>query len=571
MFLRDRYETPMSFAYNASCILRVIRKNEANISSFAFTDVLGTELSHRGHLINLGMIKNMVEEQLKSYKEVLRRRLFFGESIPSEFLPEFEIEKIVDDVQTHATGYTFLEDPRNGFGVYKTKYGEWFLSDPIRCNRYTYHNGQELVWKPREALELIKSYQALDLEMAPGLIFSAGPSTRGTEFGRHLYREMPGAPRNLGIVHHALSLNATTDKSSHQRLIDHFVPHIPTREWAIVLLRHLAIYRPFIEYLVNQIFKNDQEVVNRYSFYLFPGISHCLTSQNLSDKMSQITLIYLGQGFGIKMWRSLTTVILQFLADEEVTEINRQYYFDTANMHSTRTANYKYGGNAGNMLGADSRMVSGCIRVGLAWHKRINIGQTHPLLNSTAPVASSSSNVGSTSQPFEMALNQIKSFHEESIATMRASVTETMAECSLIYFPRPPHPKTWLPTVSEIDVHPSRLSDFRDFMRDPLAQWSCPQQAIFVEHLVRGQDNVLGILGTGFGKTTTIMFIAKKYSQGKSTVVIMPLAALHEDFHNRARQYGLNACRWKFSGDFDSNAHIITAAIEDLLLDKFVE
>jgi hypothetical protein len=570
-YLRDRNETPMSFAYNASCILRIIRRNESNISSFTFTDLLGTELSYHGHLIKLEMIKTMVEAQLEAYHDLLRQHFFFGQPIPSNFLPDFEIEKLVDDTQSHVMGYTFMEDPRNHFDIYKSKYGAWLLSDETRRRKYVYDNGTELVWKPKPTLELIKSYQDLDLEMSPGLVTSSGPSTRGTEFGRHLFRKMPGAPRNLGMVHHAVSLNVTSDKTSHQRLLDLFVPHLPTREWANAFLRHLAIYRPFIEYLVERIFKDEPQVKQRYTYYLFPGVSHCMTTHDLSDKLSQLTRRHLGVGFGIKIWRSLTTVILQSIADVEVNDSNRQYYFDTANMHSTRTANFKYGGNTGNMLGADSRVISGCVRVALAWHKRIGVGQTHPLQTSTAPLIAVGAAEGTGSNPLELALTQIKAFRDESIASIRASVTKAIAESSLIYFPRPPPPKTWLPIVSDIDVHPSRLVAFQDFMQNPVVHWSCPQQAMFVEYLIRGVDNVLGILGTGFGKTTTIMFVAKKFSEGKSTVVIMPLNALHEDFHHRAREYGLKASRWQISGKFDSNAHMITAAIEDLMNEKFLE
>jgi hypothetical protein len=568
-YLRDRHETPMSFAYNASCILRVIRQKENNISSFTFTDVLGTELSNRGHIINLGMIKKMVEGQLVKYHQVLQKLFFFGEEIPVHLMPEIEIEKLLDDVQNRSTGYTFVEDPRNGFADHKAAYGLWFLSDQDRKKKYTYHNGAKLVWKPKPAIELIKAFKALDLELAPGLVFSAGPSSRATEFSRMLLREMPGATRNLGLALHNVSLNATTDKTSHQRMLDTFVPHIPTREWALVLLRHLIIFRPFIEYLVEQVFQTDQEILRRFYFYLWPGISESLTSHVLSEKMNQISQVYLGQGYGIKLWRSLTTVILQFLSDDEVSEMNRQYYFDTANMHSTSTAISKYGGNTGNMHGADTRVVAGCVRVGLAWHRRIDIGQARPLSCTTDPGMSITSGQGSTSTSMEGVVGQIKSFCDESVSSIRSSVSETMAEFSLLYFPPPPRPRTSLPLVSDVEVHPSRLADFRKFMGNPQVEWSCPQQAVFVKHLVGGRHNVLGILGTGFGKTTIIMFVAKTYSQGKSTVVVMPLAALHQDFHDRARAYGLKAARWHKSLKFDSTAHIITAAVEDLQTDEF--
>ena len=106
-------------------------------------------------------------------------------------------------------------------------------------------------------------------------------------------------------------------------------------------------------------------------------------------------------------------------------------------------------------------------------------------------------------------------------------------------------------------------------MVDSKAKWSCPGQAVFVKYVVGGRENILGILGTGFRKTTIIMFILKYYSKGKSTVVIMPLASLHDDFVSRARQYGLKASRWNVKGTFNFTTHIITAAVEDLMNEEF--
>jgi hypothetical protein len=47
-------------------------------------------------------------------------------------------------------------------------------------------------------------------------------------------------------------------------------------------------------------------------------------------------------------------------------------------------------GNMGNMMGADSRVIAKCVRVGLAWHKRIGIRKTHSLQSSTVTPSSTS-------------------------------------------------------------------------------------------------------------------------------------------------------------------------------------
>ena len=50
-----------------------------------------------------------------------------------------------------------------------------------------------------------------------------------------------------------------------------------------------------------------------------------------------------------------------------------------AMMHLSGMAVARYGGDSSNLLMSDLRQVVECIKVGLAWHKLINIGQRRPL------------------------------------------------------------------------------------------------------------------------------------------------------------------------------------------------
>jgi superfamily II DNA helicase RecQ len=148
-----------------------------------------------------------------------------------------------------------------------------------------------------------------------------------------------------------------------------------------------------------------------------------------------------------------------------------------------------------------------------------------------------------------------------------------MAEASRIYFPPPPPPtgSNALRPVSDVVVHPSCLDMFQSFLGKLTAQWSCPEQGVVLEHLIQGKENILAVIGTGAGKTTLIMFLAKIFGQGSTTIVILPLASLHSDFHERAKQFGLIACKWKLSGKFNNHANIVTATIEDLQQQAFIK
>ena len=48
-------------------------------------------------------------------------------------------------------------------------------------------------------------------------------------------------------------------------------------------------------------------------------------------------------------------------------------------MHLSGMAVARYGGDSSNLPMSDLRQVVECIKVGLAWHKLINIGQRRPL------------------------------------------------------------------------------------------------------------------------------------------------------------------------------------------------
>ncbi|KAF9521947.1 hypothetical protein CPB83DRAFT_840860 [Crepidotus variabilis] len=568
-YLLDGQSTPMSFAFNVAVLLRVLRQNEFNGSAFTYTDVLGTELSFQGHLLTLSNIKTMIEDHYLSYKSTLCQKAFFGDDIPPELLPEIELEKLVDDCQCHVMGYSFLDDPRNKFDQHKSKYGKWLLSDPSRRSNFLRIEGSQIFWNTRPLLLLLKSFQAVELDLAAGLVLSAGPSARGTEVGRQLLRERPGCFRNLGLVLHHLSLNSTTDKSSHQQLLDKFVPHIPSREWAVALIQYLITIRPFAVYIVKEVLQYDDDLVNRYLFCLWPGLKSTMTGEALKEKLCQITEKSLGHRYTLRNWRCLTTAILAYVADQELDGLTRQYFHDTANMHSTKTAIGKYGGNVAHAAASDSRVVFGCVKVGQSWQNRIGLKQQHEPKTDVPPTSQSmlGLHVCSTS---ESSLNQLQAFRKESVDAVASMVSESMASVARLYFPVPPVPHTSLHRVSDIEVHPSRLKALRLFLNDTNANWSCPEQAVFVEHLIYGRSNILGIIGTGFGKTTMIMFLAKCFAEGKIILVIMPLVALHEDFHTRALYYGLSASRWRVDQHFNPNASIITAAIEDLLNEDFI-
>jgi hypothetical protein len=153
----------------------------------------------------------------------------------------------------------------------------------------------------------------------------------------------------------------------------------------------------------------------------------------------------------------------------------------------------------------------------------------------------------------------------------KEAVLDAMADVLARYFPKAPRPldDNHLRPVSDISPHPSRLQSLRNFRRDPNAQFTCPEQAILLELMCQGKESVLGILGTGKGKTTVVLLYAHMYGQRGVTVVILPLSTLHDDFARRAQKSGVRAARWTPTGKHNRDVEVLYVSIEHIMFREF--
>ncbi|KAF8868612.1 hypothetical protein CPB84DRAFT_1857350 [Gymnopilus junonius] len=529
-YLQDRQETPMAYLYNTCCLLATVRSEEVSPPSFTFTDAFGRQVSYKGDLISLDAVKRMHDGELVGFWNYVQENLFFGEEIPPELVPQYEMEKLVDNLSNMSPGYSFIDDLRNPFQKYCTAYGNWLFSRPARAEKYGFvHDGKIALISDACMGWLEHAEHARNIAL-PQASTSAGPTERATEFARAQYRNVTGSLRNLRILFHNLCRVSTQDKTSHTKMKDLNIPHPPTREWAHVLIFLLVVIRPFEDFIP-------------------------MTADKYRELMGKVTKKYIGIGLTPKIWRSLVTYFCKYLTEPQAFELHKQYFVDSAMMHSSAMAD----------------------AVSMDWQKHVNIGQDRPL-----KIA------GITDDPLELATADLQPSLAELIPALvnkisrqvtinigtaledkvRETVLNSMAQ--VVANALPSTSQSSRPdAVSDIQVPPSRLSDLRRFLCRSDASFSCPEQAILLELMIRGEQSVLGILGTGTGKTTAVMLYAKMYSRGKTTLVVLPLSGLHADLDRRARSFGISISRWRRDGKYNSEAAIIYVSIEDVANDEF--
>ena len=370
----------MAYYYNCLTLLATIRSDETNEARFTCTDERGREFSYEGSLIKVQDITKMINDLKDRYINLTASQCFFGQPVPHSLSLQVDNRDIVDNLQNTHPGYSFLDDPRNPFQDFRSSYGEWLLSDPGRAAKFTYLHDKRLIWKPRPCIELLLKMQENREILLLMCIFSAGPSSRATEVARQLLRNVAGSYRNLLILFHVICLVDIQDKTSHKHLRDKYVPHCPAKSVAELLVYNLVVFRPFEEYLVGILL--GDEVGLRYHQQLWPGLKETISDTRISDAIGRECSLHLVKNssisnvsYKILFWRNLVSAILKHQSDVRTLATHQQYYIDTAMMHSTNMAVARYGGDTNNLPTSDPRQVAECIKVGLAWHNLLNIGE----------------------------------------------------------------------------------------------------------------------------------------------------------------------------------------------------
>jgi diadenosine tetraphosphatase ApaH/serine/threonine PP2A family protein phosphatase len=374
----------MAYYYNTVALLSSIRSDETNEARFTCTDELGREFSYEGTIIKVSYITKMISDLYDRYRNQMKQHCFFGETIPESLELQLDFGKIVDNLQNTHSGYSFLDDPRNPFLDYRSRYGEWLLSDPERAAQFAYMHDEKIIWKPAPCLSLLKEMQTMRENLLLLCIFSAGPSSRATEVARQLLRNVPGSMHNLLVLFHVVCLVDIQDKTSHKHLRDKYVPHCPSESVTTLLVYNLCVFRPFEEYLVLTLL--GEEAALRYHQQLWPGLKETISDTRVSDIIGRecghhlmSATSFVKVPYKILFWRNFVSAILKHQPDLRIRATHQQYYIDTAMMHSSTMGVARYGVETSNLPMSDPRQVVECIKVGLAWQEIIGVDRKRSL------------------------------------------------------------------------------------------------------------------------------------------------------------------------------------------------
>ncbi len=134
--------------------------------------------------------------------------------------------------------------------------------------------------------------------------------------------------------------------------------------------------------------------------------------------------------------------------------------------------------------------------------------------------------------------------------------------------PAAPPPPTG-PSVNEPGV---ALDLLRNFFKDPAAEFKSSGQRRIVEHALALENNFVGILPTGGGKSLSYLLpVFKEQHLGYKTIVVVPNKALLEDQLNKARAFGINALHYTSKHRDMGRSPLIFVALETAICNTFME
>ncbi|OAD08345.1 hypothetical protein MUCCIDRAFT_158561 [Mucor lusitanicus CBS 277.49] len=133
----------------------------------------------------------------------------------------------------------------------------------------------------------------------------------------------------------------------------------------------------------------------------------------------------------------------------------------------------------------------------------------------------------------------------------------------------------YIATVEESNVHIGSapvsfqlLHKLRVFLGILSANFSCAEQAIAVNAILDGKNDIAVVMPTSAGKTICYLLscaIEAKTGQRLMTVVILPLISLMNDFSRRCQEANLTCTYWRDEQNTDSAADILILYIEQCL------
>jgi hypothetical protein len=564
---------------------------EQGTMRFTALDFSGENVIVAGKVLYLRGIHHFVETIISEVKELLRSQLFFGlDMFDINWLPGV----VHEEPRNRTIGYSCFHDPSNSFQQHRFDFLRAILTHPSLRGRFHFvSKEQKIIWKAGPCFAYMALCHEVEMLLFCGTQTSVGEPARATEIASHLIANVPGGTiRNALVMFQYFCMMGTFNKTSHFTGRDVTMMRVPHPEIGRLWMLYLTFIRPTI--ILWQSHFSGQKAAWRARDRLFFGPYRPVTSSELSRNLARHTQRILGIKMPVSLWRQVATWFLNYHS------VRFLEYHDQSS-RSSLAAQSGHSEEIHALYASDIRLPAGIdfhvffdtMRTSGIWHSLVGFsdGLQPSLLEAmrhkskiglpvALPMASeSNASIPSATDIAEAVKRTILPDILQAVSQSRANDLACLLNSLGMNLDSPPSQALTQPVTHM--MHPSRLRDLRTFLKDNFATFKDPQQSLALE-LIRGKEPsllVVGPTGTrcvcfrfdfhlliltpGSGKTLPIFMSIGLYDGGATTIMILPLVAMHEEYKCRAQRYGL-ACRtWTMDCDIATTPQLLLVAVEN--------
>jgi len=292
LYLCGDNKTIIGFLFNTLQHLMPFRNAKGNKSHFILADSSMNRMIYKGVTFFQVNLKRMIERQLNRYDNFIKDIIMYGETMVYRIVfPIVDMELLSDDLANTGQGYTFIGDTANNLIHYSTTYYQWLMSDPVWKKHWLTPNNQI---RREIAIEWHKNIEPIEMMLAIGALLSAGLLPRTTKFTRQYFCQEGDSRQSLMILFQCLFFTAVLDKTFHQHRQKKFVPHMPSRSWAICIIKHMATLCLFAEFLIAVLFSKDDKIKQQYHFNMQPTLALSMLDKKFAHEMAYVHMCHSG-------------------------------------------------------------------------------------------------------------------------------------------------------------------------------------------------------------------------------------------------------------------------------------
>ena len=549
--------------------LAAIRSAENNQILYNAVDCSGRSAIIGDKTVSLDGIGTAIRWLIKEIDDRLDKLLFERD----EFCLD-PSDTIHDEPKCLDGRYCFLDDNRNSWRKPGTRSVlQYILDDPTQRNMYAYRESGQVCLNVDRISKYAQDIHELQKLLFLAVYLSFGEPARGTEMASNLLRNKPGGSiRTFFVLFGVVVLRGSFSKTSFFTSTDKCIVRIPSEKIGRQLLRFFVFLRPlfteFQRYLRPDMFENS-------ILYLWPGLHSPISAQDLSGYLQEFTLQHLEVPMSIRSYRQFMSFMtksnyhifnvhpnVQVATDDQLghtTKTDREFYGQDSRLASKMSISEFHtscliSGTFHYLFGLEETLLDRVAQ----WQAPQNSTYTH--IRNKFQVASethsrllSPSNIGGQPYQDKAQLESARVVAQELSSYILPPITQALklsnaqSQASVIQLCRSEQSVSLRPSqLFDNPPHPNLLHCLRTFFKDKsgLLGFYNPTQARVTQLLVEGTSSVLHVSPTGSGKTLPGLLASKYFDGNKSTIWVVPLNSMHEQYQTRCSVYEFSCESW---------------------------